>query len=125
MLDADDVIQLYEGWKTALANGNLKALEVICDTDFIRTTAKGAMKSRAEVMAAASSGSTVYEAWTSQDQRVRFFGKNAILHCRDEVKLLEEGCAITREQRVSAVFFWDDGAWKLISTQATDIALES
>lgn len=123
MLSAEDVIQLYEGWKSALANGSIKALEVICHTDFTRITSAGMLETRAEVLQRAGSGDTVYESWTSSGQRVRFYGNTAVLNCRDELKLLVEGRAMALEQRAMAVFFRkDDSAWQLVGTQSTDIA---
>ena len=125
MLSAEDVMQLYEGWKTALANGSIKALEVICHTDFTRTTAAGVLETRAEVLQRAGSGDTVYESWTSSEQRVRFYGNTAVLNCRDELKLLVEGRAMALEQRAMAVFFRkDDSAWQLVGTQSSSIIAE-
>ena len=126
MLNAEDVIQLYEGWKGALANGSVKALETICDPEFTRTTAAGAVEDRAAVMARTASDEVVYESWTSSAQRVRFYGNTAVLHCRDEIRMLVEGRALQLEQRAIAVFFRkDDSAWKLVSTQSTPIQEES
>ena len=123
MLSAEDVIQLYEGWKTALANGSIKALEVICHTDFTRTTSAGVLETRTEVLQHAGSGDTTYESWTSSEQRVRFYGNTAVLNCRDELKLLVEGRAMALEQRAMAVFFRkDDSAWQLVSTQSSDVS---
>lgn len=125
MLNADDVIQLYEGWKNALANGSLKALEAICDADFTRTTAEGAVEDRAAVMAGATADEVVYESWTSSAQRVRFYGSTAVLNCRDEIRMLANGRSLALEQRAIAVFFRrDDGAWKLVGTQSTPVSTE-
>ena len=123
MLNADDVIQLYEGWKSALANGNVKALDVICDTNFLQSTASGALLGRSESLEAAASGDSVYESWTSSAQRVRFYGTTAILNCRDELQVVEAGVARSLQWRCMAVFFHKDGsAWKLVGVQATPVS---
>lgn len=123
MLNADDVIQLYEGWKSALANGNVKALDVICDTNFLQATASGALLSRTESLEAAASGNIVYESWTSSGERVRFYGPTAILNCRDDLHVIEAGVARSLQWRSMAVFFHKDGsAWKLVGVQATSVS---
>lgn len=122
MLNADDVIQLYEGWKSALANGNVKALDVICDTNFLQATANGALLNRGEFMEAAAAGDIVYEAWTSRSERVRFYGPTAVLNCLDELHVIEDGVARSLQWRSMAVFFHKDGsAWKLVGVQATPV----
>jgi hypothetical protein len=122
MLNAEEVKDLYEGWKAALANASRKALDVICDANFTLTTADGRVFSKAEILEQTAAADRQYESWTSSEHRVRFYANTAVLNCRDHVRLIVEGQLLAREERVLAVFFrQDSGAWKLVSAQSTTL----
>ena len=125
MLNAQEVKDMYAGWVSALMNGSVKALEVICDVDFLWTNSAGETRTKAQLMQGADSDELIYESWTSDSHRVRFYGNTAVLTCRDHLNVIVQGNSSSLEQETIAVFFrQDNSAWKLVSTQSTGFAVE-
>lgn len=122
MLNAEEVRDMYAGWISALMNGSVKALDVICDVNFLWTNSAGETITKAQLMQRAGTDDLVYESWTSDGHRVRFYGNTAVLTCRDHLNVIVQGRARSQEQHTIAVFFrQDNSAWKLVATQSTGV----
>lgn len=122
MLNAEEVKDLYAGWISALMNGSVKALEVICDVNFLWTNSAGETITKAGIMQRTGTDELVYESWTSDGHWVRFYGNTAVLTCTDHLNVIVQGRVRSEEQHTIAVFFrQDNSAWKLVSTQSTGV----
>ena len=115
---ADGVREASAGWRQAVVKQDRAALERLLADDLTYTHANGRTQSKAEYIAAITTGPARYESFSESDTKIRVYGKTAALTGFVDVKL-----AGTDSYRVRTLELYveNDGRWQLAAKQSARV----
>jgi ketosteroid isomerase-like protein len=90
--------------------------------DYMATSPRGAVRTKAEAMADLKSGDVKYTAIDVDETKVRIYGDTAVMTGRATIKGMAQGQDISGQYRVTRVWAKQGGEWKLVAHQSTRIA---
>lgn len=110
----------------ALRRGDPAPLESIYADDYTLVTATGEVKTKADQIRQLKSGELHYVKFDVVERSVRMYGDVAVvLSVQNDVIVQNGRQIIAGKERVTRVYKYMDGMWRVITTHATPIREES
>ena len=118
--DVRVLMSLERAYGEAVARGDLKGVGGILADDFVATSSRGEMRSKAaELEDMKPSPDFVTEAFDLDDINVRVFGKTAVVTGRSTLKVAYKGKSNTSVFRYTRVYVKRGGRWQAVAQQLT------
>ncbi len=106
----------------ALRRGDPGPLEDIYADDYTLVTSTGEIKSKADQIRQLKSGELRYSRFDLVERNVRMYGDVAVVLSRQSDVIVQNGRQIVAgDERVTRVYKYMDGKWRVIATHATPI----
>jgi len=107
----------------ALVHGDVSALEEVLADDFLLIDVmSGSEVPRSAMLDVVGSGQLQFHSIDPAEARVRRYGEAAVITGRTEMRMSFGGQAIETRSRYTHVFVHQDGRWRMVSAQGTQIA---
>ena len=119
--DKDDVRAADLRRVSALINGDRTTLDAVLDETLTYGHADGRVQTKAELLAALSSGSVTYHSYDGPPPLVRMHGELALLSGVAELQASARGMRVQLSLRYLAVYARRESAWKLVAYQSAQI----
>jgi ketosteroid isomerase-like protein len=125
MSDEVDVLTAERAFFTALVEGDVEALDQILADDFLLIDVmRGAEVPKSALLAVIGSGQLRFDAIEPMGSRVRLYPATAVVIGRTEMRGRFEGTPFSASSRYTHVFVEQQGRWRLVAAQGTQIAPE-
>jgi uncharacterized protein (TIGR02246 family) len=125
-LTEQDVLATDDRRYDALRRGDPAPLESIYADDYTLVTATGEVKTKADQIRQLKSGELHYGKIDVVERSIRMYGDVAVvLSVQDDVIVQNGRQIIAGKERVTRVYKYMDGMWRVITTHATPIRDES
>jgi hypothetical protein len=125
MREALDPLTIEREFFTALVDGSLEDLDQLLADDFILIEVMGASEiTKSSLLAAIGSGQLKFEAIEPADGRLRVYQGTAVTTGRTQMKGRFGEAPFTASSRYTHVFVEQDGRWRLVSAQGTQISAQ-
>jgi hypothetical protein len=115
------VAGLEEQVRMAVIKGDTSVLEQYLADDFVGIGPNGIADGKAHTIQALKDGTVKYSAIDVSEENVRMYGNTGIYNGRGNVKMTINGQPITADVRVTIVWVKQNGQWKRVSFQATQV----
>lgn len=112
------VLAAEQQWVGAVIHGDAATLEKLMASDILYTHSSATTQTRAEFIKAATTGKTKYTSIDFSDVVVRQFGRTVIVTHKAVFKSEQSG---ESHLFISEVWAEQNGAWKMVSRQATKL----
>jgi ketosteroid isomerase-like protein len=114
----DAVRAVAEGWYHAAVKQDRDALNRLLADDLSYCHAGGKLQTKAEYIAAVTTGPPRYESMTYSDMHIRIYGKTAVLTAYADIKMVN-----TPQFRVRTlhVYVENGGEWQLAAHESTRV----
>jgi ketosteroid isomerase-like protein len=123
MKDDLDSLALDRGFFRALVDGDVQELKRLLDEDFVLIDVmSGSETGKPALLAAIKSSQLKFEAIEALEARPRRYGDTAIITGRTRMKGQFENTRFGAHSRYTHVFFHEQGRWRLVSAQGTQVA---
>lgn len=123
MADDNGPLAAERRFFSALVQGDVDALdEVLADDFLLIDVMSGSEVPRAAMLDVVGSGQLKFHAIEPAEARVRRYGDAAVITGRTEMKMSFGDQAIEARSRYTHVFVEQDGRWRMVSAQGTQIA---
>jgi len=119
-----ELINLENGWAEALVKRDVAFLDRILADDFMTTSSRGIVSTKAQILAGVKSSAYVYISITLDDIQVRIYGDVAMVTGRNTVKSMRNGRDISGQERWTDTWIRHDGRWQAVATHNSKIAQE-
>jgi len=119
--DEQTLIQLEQDWSEALVKADQPAFDRIMAVDYIFIDPDGQVVTKAQGDAEFKAGVTKFDAFVSDDMKVRVFGDTAIVTGRATMTGTSKGKDISGQDRWTDVFVRRDGRWQAVSSHASHV----
>ena len=106
---------------SALINGDRATLDAVLDDSLTYGHADGRVQTKAELLAALSSGAVTYHSYDGPPPTVRVEGGIALLSGVAELQASARGTRVQLSLRYLAVYARKESAWRLIAYQSARI----
>jgi ketosteroid isomerase-like protein len=107
----------------ALVQGDVSALdEVLADDFLLIDVMSGSEVPKAAMLDVVGSGQLKFHSIEPAEARVRRYGETAVITGRTEMTMSFGDQAIAARSRYTHVFVEQDGRWRMVSAQGTQIA---
>lgn len=116
---ADAVREASANWRQAVIKQDKAVLERVLGDDLTYTHANGRTQTKAEYIAAITTGAGRYESFTESDTKIRIYGKTAVLTGFVDVKLAG---AEPYRVRTIELYVEKDSRWQLVAKQSARIS---
>jgi hypothetical protein len=111
---------------SALVNGNVEDLGQILADDFLLIEVMGGSEvTKPSLLEAIDSGQLKFEAIQPADTRARLYRTTAVVTGRTQMSALLGDTPIAIKSRYTHVYVEQEGRWRLVAAQGTQIAGES
>jgi ketosteroid isomerase-like protein len=114
--------QLDRDWADATTHGDLAKLDRLLSDDLTYTHSGGTMDTKQQFLDALRSGKRKYESIDFREVNVRQYGKAAIVTSRPQVHVISSGHDTQFRPRFLHVWVNQNGTWRLVAHQSTDVA---
>ena len=104
----------------AIVSGDRAALEQILAPDYQYVTAQGEVRGRAATIDQLTSGRVRIASQGSEDVRLRWLGDQALMTGRFRARVTMNGATFPIDERYSAIWSHQDGAWRLRHEHASN-----
>jgi hypothetical protein len=122
MTDELDPLTAERNFFTALVEGSAEDLDRVLADDFILIEVMGASEiTKSSLLAAIGSGQLKFEAIEPADSRLRVYQSTAVITGRTQMKGRIGEAPFTASSRYTHVFVEQDGRWRMVSAQGTQI----
>lgn len=118
------MLKVEEELDQALAKGDTATLDRIWADDVIYTSASGQVFTKAQYPERFRSGARKFDSFAHDDIRVRLYGNMAVLTGRSTSVLHDGGKLSAGPRRFTHIYVKQDGRWRLVAHQVTDVAKE-
>ena len=110
-----DVLAAMDVYKSAMLKRDAKALDKIFHKDLSYSHSNGKLETKAEAIAAATTGTTVTEIMDFTDNKVRIYGNTALV--RGDVRVKSN----TNDLKLSVLHVWTKSpqGWQMVARQST------
>ena len=123
MTDEEGPLAAERRFFDALVRGDVRALEEILADDFLLIDVmSGSEVPRAAMLDVLGSGQLKFHSIEPAEARVRRYGAAAVITGRTEMRMSFGDQAIAARSRYTHVFVEQDGRWRMVSAQGTQIA---
>ena len=116
-----DVAGLEEQIRMAVIKGDTSVLERYLADDFVGIGPNGIADDKSHTIQALKDGTVKYSAIDVTEENVRMYGNTGIYNGRGNVKMTINGQPLTADVRVTIVWVKQNGQWKRVSFQATQV----
>jgi hypothetical protein len=111
---------------SALVDGSVKNLDQILADDFVLIEVMGGSEvSKSSLLGVIESGQLKFEAIEPADRRVRLYRTIAVVTGRTQMRTRLGETLFAIESRYTHVYVEQEGRWRLVAAQGTQIAGES
>ena len=117
-----ELIALENGWVDALVKRDVTFLDRILADDFMTTSSRGIVSTKAQIVASLKSGEYVFTSAILDDINVGIYGDVAIVTGRNTVKSTRIGKDISGQERWTDTWIKLDGRWQCVATHNSLIA---
>ncbi len=118
-----DVEAADRGFFEALTKSDLPALESLLADDFVLVDVmSGGEIGKSALLDVIRSGRLKFESIESADTRARIYGSTGIVNGRTHMQMRFEGATVAVNSRYTHVFSNENGRWRMVSAQGTQIA---
>ncbi len=117
-----EIETLEQDWRTALLASNIGELDHLLADDYLGVTANGTLETKADLLALRRTGTTHITGLTLSDLKVRVYGDTAVVTSRAELAGSNGGTDISGHYRYTRVYNRRNGAWRIVSFEASRIA---
>ena len=125
MTDELDPLTAERNFFTALVEGSVEDLDRVLADDFILIEVMGGSEiTKSSLLAAIGSGQLKFEAIEPADSRLRVYQSTAVITGRTQMKGRIGEAPFTASSRYTHVFVEQDGRWRIVSAQGTQIAAQ-
>jgi hypothetical protein len=125
MTDELDPLTAERNFFTALVEGSVEDLDRVLADDFILIEVMGGSEiTKSSLLAAIGSGQLKFEAIEPADSRLRVYQSTAVITGRTQMKGRFGEAPFTASSRYTHVFVEQDGRWRIVSAQGTQIAAQ-
>ena len=110
-----DVLAAMDAYKSAMLKRDAMALDKIFHKDLSYSHSNGKLETKAEAIAAATTGTTVTEIMDFTDSKVRIYGNTALV--RGDVRVKSN----TNDLKLSVLHVWTKSpqGWQMVARQST------
>jgi len=123
MTDEQGPLAAERRFFAALVQGNLEDLEEVLADDFLLIDVmSGSEVPRAAMLDVLRSGQLRFHSIEPAEARVRRYGETAVITGRTEMAMSFGETATTARSRYTHVFVEQDGRWRMVAAQGTQIA---
>ena len=119
--DGKAVAGLEEQVRKAVIKADTSVLEQYLADDFVGIGPNGVADNKSHTIQALKDGTVKYSAIDVTEENVRMYGDTAIYNGRGNVRLTIKGQPQTADVRVTIVWVKQNGQWKRVSFQATQV----
>jgi uncharacterized protein (TIGR02246 family) len=117
-----EIDQLEQNWREAMLHRDTAAMSRLLAEDFLAITPNGLLQTKAETLAAMRNGTWIVHSIDILEQRVRFFGKTAVVTSKARVRASTPRGERTGDYRYTRVYARDQrGTWRIVSFEASRI----
>ena len=117
-----EIDQLEHNWREAMRHRDTAAMSHLLAEDFLAITPNGLLQTKAETLAAMRNGTLIVHSIDILEQRVRFFGKTAVVTSKARVRATTPRGDSTGDYRYTRVYARDPrGSWRIVSFEASRI----
>lgn len=113
---SDLVREAAVGWTQAAVKQDPAALDRFLADDLQYAHAGGQIQTKKEYVAAVTAGPARYESFTFSDQKIRLYGKSAVLTAYVDVKMTGRDAFRVRTLQV---YVENNGQWQMAAHQST------
>ena len=125
MTDEQGPLAAERRFFAALVQGNVDDLEDVLADDFLLIDVmSGSEVPRAAMLDVLRSGQLRFQSIEPAEARVRRYGEAAVITGRTEMRMSFGGQAIETRSRYTHVFVEQQGRWRLVAAQGTQISGE-
>ena len=115
------VLETMRRYVEAYGQNDVAALDKILADDFVFTSSRGIVVTKAQELADIRSGGMRTEAATVDEARVRVRGDAAVVTGRATLKGVWHGQDFSGQYRVTATWVKEEGRWRLLAEHASRI----
>ena len=115
------VAGLEEQVRMAVIKGDTSVLERYLADDFVGIGPNGIADDKSHTIQALKDGTVKYSAIDVTEENVRMYGNTGIYNGRGNVKMTINGQPLTADVRVTIVWVKQNGQWRRVSFQATQV----
>jgi len=115
------VAGLEEQVRMAVIKGDTSVLERYLADDFVGIGPNGIADDKSHTIQALKDGTVKYSAIDVTEENVRMYGNTGIYNGRGNIKMSINGKPLTADVRVTIVWVKQNGQWKRVSFQATQV----
>jgi hypothetical protein len=115
------VAGLEEQVRKAVIKGDMSILERYLAADFVGIGPNGIKDDKSHTIQELKDGTVKYSAIDVTEENVRMYGNTGIYNGRGNVKMTINGQPLTADVRVTIVWVKQNGQWKRVSFQATQV----
>jgi hypothetical protein len=116
-----DVAGLEEQIRMAVIKGDTSILEKYLADDYVGIAPNGIKEDKSHAIQEIKDGTVKYSAIDVTEENVRMYGNTGIYNGRGNVKMTINGQPLTADVRVTIVWVKQNGHWKRVSFQATQV----
>ncbi len=117
-----EVLKAVEAGRVALLKKDIAVLERYFTDDYIVTLIGGNTSTKARWLAGFKANNAGYDEWEADEVKVVVYGATAIYNARFKVKGHNNtGKSYTADWRCTGTLVKQQGAWRLVAAQFTDI----
>jgi hypothetical protein len=115
------VAGLEEQIRRAVIKGDTSILEQYLADNYVGIGPNGIKDGKSHTIQAVKDGTVKYSAIDVTEENVRMYGNTGIYNGRGNVKMTINGQPLTADVRVTIVWVKQNGQWKRVSFQATQV----
>jgi hypothetical protein len=115
------VAGLEEQIRRAVIKGDTSILEQYLADNYVGIGPNGIKDDKSHTIQALKNGTVKYSAIDISEESVRMYGNTGIYNGRGNVKMTINGQPLTADVRVTIVWVKENGQWKRVSFQATQV----
>jgi ketosteroid isomerase-like protein len=114
--------QLEDKWRNAVLIGDVTVLESLMADDYIGIKSNGTLETKEETVAGFRSGITHLTKFNISDQKIRFYGRTALVTSLIEAEGTNADGRVSGQYRYTRVYARDaKGVWKIVNFEASRI----
>lgn len=120
------IIERLEGrWQRAELTANTAVMAEMLSDDYLGIYSDGTVATKAETIADFKNGVVHFTAMDTSDRKIRVFGTTVVVVSKAEVAGVNNGEDISGHYRYTRVYHHRNGAWKIVSFEASTIRQHS
>lgn len=113
--------QLENQWRDAILASDTATVASMLADDYVGIGPNGTISTKAEDLAARSSGQQTYARLELEDRKIRIFGTTAVVTSKVKVQGTYGGMPLLGEYRYTRVWDLSHGQWHIVSFEANRI----